>query len=81
MQQKRKTTKKRTKLKNVRTGSYGGYGGSSPSKTTGAINEFEDNLNVDWDDKPGRTEKSVTGRVKPLKRKKKKPAVKRTPGL
>ena len=32
-------------------GSYGGYGNRSPAKISGAINEFEDNLNIDWDDR------------------------------
>lgn len=47
-------------------GSFGGYGGASPANITGAINEFEDNLNVDWNDE--RTDEpettSVVNRVK-----------------
>jgi hypothetical protein len=33
-----------------KSSSYGGYGGNSPANMNSAIEEFDDNLNVDWDD-------------------------------
>lgn len=55
-------------------GTFGGYGGNSPANITGAINEFEDNLNVDWNDEKAdhSNTTSVTNRITPTSKSPKK---------
>ena len=56
----------KNKHQTVKNSGYTNGGGvSSPTNNTGAINEFEDNLNVDWnDEKAGASNAtSVTNRL------------------
>ena len=43
-----------------KSSSYGGFGGNSPANMNGAINEFEDNLNVDLNNDPENESDSVS---------------------
>lgn len=58
---------KESKSTKNKEGTYGGYGANSSTNITGAINEFEDNLNVDWNDEraDNSNSTSVINRITP----------------